>query len=351
MKRSVTIVDIAKHAGVSFKTVSRVLNGAPTVAAELRDRVEQAIRDLDYKPNRAASLLRGGKSHALGLIIGSHTEILHASEPDHHMPSYAADVILGLLQACHAAEHHLVIENISSVDARMSGEMLRRFLDLVKLDGVILVPPLCDIAWVLDLLDNAAIPFARINPGLDLDRGLCFVIDNNKAAHDVGEAILEMGHRRIGFIDGPESHTAQRERKIGFLDIIGSVAGASVEVRQGNFLFASGFEMGHELLALPERPTAIFAANDEMAAGVLAAAIERGIDVPGQLSLVGFGGLAVSTHTWPRIATVRQSTIEIARLAGNSLIERDTRDGVAWDRVVTMPYELVTRQSMAPAVR
>ena len=85
------------------------------------------------------------------------------------MPSYAADVILGLLQACHAAEHHLVIENISSVDARMSGEMLRRFLDLVKLDGVILVPPLCDIAWVLDLLDNVVILVEDDPPDSDPD--------------------------------------------------------------------------------------------------------------------------------------------------------------------------------------
>ena len=100
MKRPVTIIDIANHAGVSFKTVSRVLNGTPTVAGDLRARVEKAMRDLDYKPNRAARLLRGGKAHALGLIVGSQTQaIAQSPEPDRRMPSYAADVILGLLQA------------------------------------------------------------------------------------------------------------------------------------------------------------------------------------------------------------------------------------------------------------
>lgn len=346
MKRPVTIVDIANHAGVSFKTVSRVLNGATTVAEELRAKVEKAMRDLDYKPNRAARLLRGGKAHALGFIVGSQTQIiLNSPEPDRRMPSYAADVILGLLQACHAAEYHLVIENISPADTPETRAMLGRFLDLVKLDGVILVPPLCDTPWVLDLLDSRDIAFARINPGLDLGRALCLVIDNHSAAREVGEAILSHGHRRIGFIEGPRSHAALHERKKGFLDTVSGVAGATVEVRQGNFLFTSGLEKGRELLSLAERPTAIFAANDEMAAGVLAAAIDCGIDVPRQLSLVGFGGLAISEHSWPRIATVSQSTIEIARMAGERLIAHDPKDD--WNEVVTMPYTLVTRQTLA----
>lgn len=348
MKRPVTIIDIANHAGVSFKTVSRVLNGATTVAEDLRTKVEKAMRELDYKPNRAARLLRGGKSHALGLMVGSQTQtILNSPEPDRRMPSYAADVILGLLQACHAAEYHLVIESISAVDAPESQAMLGRFLDLVKLDGVILVPALCDLPWVLDLLDSRDIPFARINPGLDLDRGLCLVIDNNSAGREVGEAILSHGHRRIGFIAGPQSHAALSERKRGFLDTVNGVAGTTVEVRQGNFLFTSGLEKGRELLALANRPTAIFAANDEMAAGVLAAAVDCGIDVPRELSLFGFGGLAISEHSWPRIATVSQPTIEIARIAGERLIARDGALAENWNQVVTMPYELAIRPSLA----
>jgi len=350
LKRAVTIIDIANHAGVSFKTVSRVLNGAPTVAEELRARVEKAMRDLDYKPNRAARLLRGGKAHALGLIVGSQTQaIAQSPEPDRRMPSYAADVILGLLQACHAAEYHLVIENISPGGTPEAQAMLGRFLDLVKLDGVILVPPLCDTPWVLDLLDSRGIACARINPGLDLDRALCLVIDNESAGRDVGEAILSHGHRRIGFIDGPRSHVALGERRAGFLERVRRVAGVTVEVRQGNFLFSSGLEKGRELLSLPDRPTAIFAANDEMAAGVLAAAVDCGIEVPRQLSLVGFGGLAISEHSWPRLATVSQPTIEIARIAGERLITRDGRSGDDWNQVVTMPYELATRQSLARA--
>jgi len=346
LKRSVTIIDIAKRAGVSFKTVSRVLNGATTVAEELRHKVEEAMRELDYKPNRAARLLRGGKAHSLGLVMGSRARFVSSPEPDRRLPSYAADVILGLLQACHPAEYHLVIESVAP-DERDGPAALERFLDLVRLDGVILVPSLCDTRWVLDLLESRGMPFARINPGLDLDRALCLVIDNRSAAREVGEAILAHGHRRIGFIDGPSEHAAQRERKTGLLDAVSKVPGAHVEVRQGNFLFTSGLEKGRELLELDARPTAIFAANDEMAAGVLAAAIDAGIDVPGQLSLVGFGGLAIAEHTWPRITTVSQPTIEIARIAGQKLIAQGGRGSEDWPQLITVPYELTLRQSLA----
>src|SRR3546814_7526876 len=132
---------------------------------------------------------------------------------DLRMPSYGADVILGLLQACRAAEHHLVIESVSAGDADEAQAILERFLDLVTLDGIVLVPPLCDTDWVLDVLESRNLPFARINPGLQLGRGLCLVIDNRNAARQVGEAILSLGHRRIGLIDGPEAHAARTERK------------------------------------------------------------------------------------------------------------------------------------------
>lgn len=350
LKRSVTIIDIAARAGVSFKTVSRVLNGAPTVAEALRRKVEDAMRELDYKPNRAARLLRGGKAHALGFIIGSHNRIIDSPEPDRRMPSYAADVILGLLQACHTAEYHLVIEHLVPTGAEARAT-LERFLDLVPLDGVVLVPPLCDSGWLLDMLESRGMPFARINPGLDLDRALCLVIDNRSAAREVGEAILAHGHRRIGFIDGPDAHTAQRDRKTAFLEAVAKVPGTQVEVRQGNFLFTSGLEKGRELFDLAERPTAIFAANDEMAAGVLAAAVDYGISVPDDLSLVGFGGLAIADHTWPRITTVSQPTIEIARIAGQKLIAQGGQLGADWSQLVTAPYELTVRPSLGPAPR
>src|SRR3546814_11276520 len=114
------------------------------------------------------------------------------------MPSYAAYLILGLLQACRTAENHLVIESVSAGDAGEAQAILERFLDLVKLDGIVLVPPLCDTDWILDVLESRDLPFARINPGLQLGRGLCLVIDNRRAAREVGEAILSFGHRRSG---------------------------------------------------------------------------------------------------------------------------------------------------------
>ncbi|HWU03452.1 MAG TPA: LacI family DNA-binding transcriptional regulator [Novosphingobium sp.] len=343
-----TIIDIAKLAGVSFKTVSRVMNNHPSVGEDYRQRVEAAMAQLNFKPNRAAQLLRGGRSRILGLLVAQGGAIQGLDEGN-RLPSYIADIITGMLQACQASGYHLVTESIDREDAVAGRAWLAACFDDVGFDGLVLMPPLCDLDWMLDALEELSLPYVRMNPGTQLERGLCIVIDNHAAGREIGQMILAQGHRRIGYISGPASHHAHTPRLDGLREAAASVPGAQVLVRQGAFTYNSGLAAGGELLDLPQRPSAIFAANDEMAAGVLAAAFERGLGVPGDVSIVGFGGLLISQSTWPRITTVSQPTIAMARMAANALIATSAKEEPMEEGVIHIAYEVRERQSLGPA--
>ncbi|WP_164852683.1 LacI family DNA-binding transcriptional regulator [Novosphingobium umbonatum] len=341
-----TIIDIAKHAGVSFKTVSRVLNKHPKVGEDYRRKVEQAMEELNFRPNRAAQQLRGGRSSMLGLLV-SDSAAIHKLDEGNRLPSYLADIITGMLQSCQQAGFHLVTENIDSSDAEAGRAWLDDCFDAVSFDGLLLMPPLCDCDWLLDELDARQVRYARMNPGTQLDRGLCLVIDNYAAGREIGAYLLAQGHRRLGYITGPASHFAHTPRLDGLRDAMANVPDTQLQIEQGAFTFDSGLKAGAAMMDSAIPPTAIFAANDEMAAGVLAMAFERGLQVPAQLSIFGFGGLLISQSTWPRISTVSQPTIAMARMAADALIAA-TLEGKEWEaRCVQIDYELKLRQSVA----
>lgn len=341
-----TIIDIAQHAGVSFKTVSRVLNNHPKVGEEYRRKVVASMEALNFKPNRAAQVLRGGKSFVLGLLI-TQGRYIQTLDDANRLPSYIADVVTGMLQACQAKSYHLVIESIDGADPQAGVAWLASCLDDVSFDGLVLMPPLCDKPWLLDALEEMGVHFARMNPGSQLGRGLCLVIDNRRAGAQIGDLLLDHGHRDIGYITGPDSHQAHTPRQAGLREAAARVPDARVTVVPGDFTFDTGQRQARALLTRDPRPTAIFAANDEMAAGVLAAAMELGIAVPADLSIVGFGGLLVSQTTWPRITTVNQPTIHMARLAAEGLIDGFGKPFADMGRVVEIDFELKQRQSVA----
>jgi LacI family transcriptional regulator len=343
----VTIVDIAKHAGVSFKTVSRVINQHPSVGADLRVRVEESMVALDYKPNRAASLLRGGKSYTMGLILGPLTNYIEPTS-GRPIPSYITDVITGLIQSCNRAGYHLLIEPITTNQIEAGVEAVDAMLDDLTLDGVILVPPLCDRMWLLDHLVNRRTPCVRINPGNAHERTISIGFDNEAAGVQVAEYILGKNHNRIGYIAGPEGHGSHDLRWQAFARIMRARPDVVLKTVPGDFMFESGWAGAARLLADGnERPTAIYVANDEMAAGAIAYAISEGIEIPRQLSIIGFGDLAVARQCWPRLTTVRQPTIEISRDAATELINAVINQDFAEGKVVNHPFRLVERDSFA----
>ena len=251
-----TIKDIARHAGVSFKTVSRVINKLPSVNPELRARVEAALAELDYRPNLGARQMGGGRSFSLALLVTSR-ELVGAMDSNHRMPSYVSDVMTGMLQACNREDYHLVIDNVESFECTPGERSLARFIDLVAPDGLVLIPPLSDIDWVLDLAAARGIACARINPGTRLDQGFCIGIDNHAAGREVGELLLARGHRHIGYIGGPASHPAHLGRIEGLRAALADHPGVVIEERPGDFLAETGRIQALDLLSESARPTAI----------------------------------------------------------------------------------------------
>jgi LacI family transcriptional regulator len=335
----VTIKDVAARAGVSAKTVSRVINGEPHVRDAVREAVQRVVAELDYRPNAFARSLSSSRSYLIGLLL------------DDPGSGYAADVQLGALMRCRTKSYHLVVEPLDTHAPGWAAE-LSGSLRALKLDGAILTPPVCDDPRVLDLLEAEGLPYVRISPRGDFARSGLVRMDDHAAAQEMTEQLLALGHREIGFIRGDPNHSASQAREAGYR---AALAAAKVPVRErlvvdGDFSFRSGLSCGNALLGARRRPTAIFASNDDMALGVLMAAIKRGVAVPESLSIVGFDDAPSARLAWPLLTTVRQPKAEMAAAAVDILVDPSYRSGGAKPGYrQVLQYQLVLRESAAAA--
>ncbi|WP_010544069.1 LacI family DNA-binding transcriptional regulator [Sphingomonas elodea] len=337
--KPLTLKDVAARAGVSPKTVSRVINGEAYVRPELRAAVQRVVDELGYRPNAFARELSSSRSFLLGLYF------------DDPSSAYAADLQRGALARCRVLSYHLVVEQVSRDGEGWLAEC-EASLRSMRLGGAILTPPLCDWPELLDLFARMDVPVVRISPGDFPGRTAAVEMDECGAARELTEALIALGHRTIGFIQGNPEHHAAARRLEGFR---AAMAAADLPVSpqhtlQGDFTFRSGLEAGERLLAAADRPSAIFAANDEMALGVLVAAMRAGIAVPDRLSIVGFDDAALARMAWPPLSTVRQPHVEMAAAAIDLLdgIARND-DALGNDRTRRLPYTLVLRDSSGPA--
>ena len=341
-RRRPTIIDIAKRAQVSFKTVSRVLNENLRVDPALRSRVIEAMTELDYHPNLAARSLAGRRGYAIALLIDQ-TELFSEQDANSYFAPYLVDLQAGALLACLEAGYHFFIEPYDPRSPSFPND-LRAQLSKLALDGVVLAPPAADRRELLDALEAWEIPYVRIAPGLDVERAPSVATDEHNGTLAMAEYLLSLGHRRIGFVTGPEAHIAAAIRLVAFRDAVG--ADAELIVHPGDFSFASGMAAGETLLSLPQPPTAIFAANDFMAAGVIAAATRLGLRVPQDVSIAGFDDSAVAHFVWPPLTTVHQPIRAMARAAIEYLVALASGSSTREERV-EFPPTLVVRESTA----
>lgn len=334
MSERSNIRDVAAKAGVAVKTVSRVLNGHPYVSAETRARVEDAMRELDFRPSVAARILSGAKSNQVALIY------------DNHSPYYMFQIQTGCWEYCKENNIRLLAQPVDVADP-LVGDQVRGLVSETQVDGIILSSPVTDCVPVLRALEAMDIPFVRISPGTNHALTSSVFMDDAQAADDMTTYLINAGHRRIGFIKGHRNHMASDDRLFGYrraLDRAG-IAYEPVLVCDGEFDFESGVRAANRLLDLPERPTAIFASNDDMAAGVLAVAHDRGIELPTQLSVAGFDDTTLARTVWPPLTTIHQPMAELARTAAEILI---TGGDITHRR---LPHTLVERASVAPPYR
>ncbi|MDE2410280.1 MAG: LacI family DNA-binding transcriptional regulator [Sphingomonadales bacterium] len=334
MSERANIRDVAARAGVAVKTVSRVLNGHPYVSAEMRDRVEAAMRDLDFRPSIAARILTGAKSNQVALIY------------DNHSPYYMFQIQSGCWAFCKENGIRLLAQPVDVADP-LVGQQVRGLVSETHVDGIILSSPVTDCEAVLRELEGLDIPFVRISPGTNHALTSSVYMDDAQAADDMTTHLINAGHRRIGFIKGHPNHMASDDRLFGYRRALDR-AGIGYEpalVTDGEFDFDSGVAAARMFLAMRERPTAIFAANDDMAAGVLSVAHELGIELPRELSVAGFDDTTLARTVWPPLTTIHQPMAELARTAAEILIA----GGDITHR--RLPHTLVERASVAPPPR
>lgn len=333
-----TITDVAKQAGVSMKTVSRVLNNEPNVAEKTRARVKEIARELRYSPNLAARGLATSKSYLIALIY------------DNPSPNYISHIQRGAIKACREANYHLVVEPMSLTQATFHEEKVKfvqAVLDRLPVDGVILTPPLSDDLAVLDVLKELDIKCVRIAP--KNDNAQPFVgMDDETAAYQMTQHLLSKGHEKIGFIRGHVDHSATSLRQAGFLRAM-SDAGIAVSddlMAQGDFSFESGVEAARTLLGVSEgdRPTAIFASNDDMAAAVISVAGQMGLNVPESLSVCGFDDTPLARIVWPALTTVRQPIYKMGYQAAKELVRKSDE---AAENGRILDFEIKQRDSVS----
>ena len=338
-----TIDDVAQLAGVSIKTVSRVVNHEPNVRESTRTKVDEAILQLNYRPNLSARNLASHRSHLIVLVYDDPTAYEAPSS------GYVVRLQEGMLNACKKTNCDLLIHPCNYRDAGVNSD-LRTLIERTRPDGVVIAAPLSNMTSIVGAIAQTNTPHVRISPGRS-NRGEFSVATNDRAVSaEMTRYLVSLGHNRIAFITGHPKHKAVANRVQGFKDGLKQTGLSFDENRvvKGDSSIASGASCADALLDLPSPPTAIFAANDDMAAGVIRVASRRGIDIPGQLSVAGFDDSALALQIFPAMTTVRQPLAEMAQTAAMALIGED-RDEIMQAGALTIPGTLQVRESTGPA--
>lgn len=318
-----TIIDVAREAGVSYATVSRVVNGKAHVKPDKRERVLQAMARLGYVANQHARSLAGGRSHIVGLLV-----------PDLGT-GYIGEIVRGIDRELERVHYDLMLYTThrrrakeASYASALSGGLA---------DGLLLVLPR-DPAAYLSVLRQRNFPYVLIDHhGIDRT-GPAVGATNWQGAYDATHYLIGLGHRRIGFITGTLDMACSTERLDGYQQALrdADLGVSEAYVRVGDFHQPGGYLCASELLALAEPPTAIFASNDVMAFGVMEAVRERGLHIPSDISIVGFDDIGQAANVHPPLTTVRQPLEEMGRTATRMLIE-----------LIENPQQPITRTELA----
>jgi LacI family transcriptional regulator len=332
-----TIYDVAAMAGVAVKTVSRAINHHPNVSLKTRAKVQQAIAELDYVPSPIARQMRTGESTAIGMLYGDPSS------------GYQSQLNHAMLKACSNARLYMAVELFDESDSDWTAQV-DRFIQRTKVASMVLVPPICDSADVHALLREQGIRSVLISPSQPVPGCNAVCMDDRAAAKQVTRHLIKLGHQRIAHIAGRENHVVTLLRRLGFEDAAvsgGLEPGRTALVREGRFNFKEAMDCTKELLLLPERPTAIFAANDHMAIAAIMMARQMGLRVPEDISVAGFDDTWIGQSIWPSLTTVAQPLEAIATMAVELLQDRSTQAETLSTNHV-LPHEFIVRGSTAP---
>ena len=305
-----TIKDVAKQAGVSIKTVSRVINDEPYVRDSTRQRVLQAIDSLGYVVSQPARRLSSGHSYTIGLIF--HNASWH----------YLQRVLRGVIETTRNQGGYSALLHPCDTNCRDDIQEILNLVNQSMVDGFIFTPPVDNDTELIEKLQQLNVPFVRLTPQ-DRKSPLPYVTATDlQGAFEMTNYLIGLGHHRIGYIHGPVEQRAAHDRFEGYKQALAksNIAFDPNLVQQGNDLFDAGYQAAIQLLELHTHPSAIFCNNDEMAAGAISAISKRGFQIPRDISVAGFDDIPLSHQIWPPLTTVKQPIFEIAETATNHLI-------------------------------
>ncbi len=327
------ITDVAKKAGVSIATVSRVINGNTNVRENTKQTVLKAISDLNFTPNINAQGLQKKITKTIGLIF-----------PD-ASSYYFAEIIRGISSRLRKEGYHIIVA--SSHDEEDEVNTLISLLKSGRVDGMILMmPSIQNVNVFKDSLVHT--PVVYLSTGINTSQSTTVVLDNYQAAKDITEHLIWHGHKRIAFIHGAPRNFDSMERYNGYVD---TMKNHNFEVSKtleshGNFTEASGFKSAMELLNQKVRPTAIFAANDAMAIGTIEAAKRLSLKIPDNIAVVGFDDISTAQYIDPALTTVKVPVYKVGQIVGRSLFNQltDGKKNIIEEKIV-IPLKVLIRKS------
>ena len=334
---NVTIIDVAQAAGVSYATVSRVLNNDRHVKPDTRDRVIRSVTRLGYTVNQQARTLAGGRSHVVGLLV-----------PDLGT-GYIGEIIRGIDEELSAAQYDLMLYTTHRRKTKESSYVAS--LTQGMADGLLLVLPR-DPAEYLSSLRQRHFPYVLIDHQGISEAESAVGAANRQGGYAATKYLVELGHRRIGFVTGTLDLGCSRDRREGHRSALRDL-GVPIDpdlIREGDFEQPRGYTAAMELLDLAQPPTAIFASNDVMAFGVMEAVRVRGLRIPEDVSIVGFDNIPQSAHVSPQLTTIEQPLAEMGRDATRRLLSLIENPDLPLTRV-ELPTKLVVRASTRTLTR
>jgi LacI family transcriptional regulator len=339
----VTLKDVAEAAGVSMMTVSNVLHNRPKVGDEAKDRVLKAIKKLGYVPNRSAQELAGVAYTRFGLL---YTNVRNP---------FIASVFAGSLTAGSRLRADISLQLATLDDAASLRKTIREMVDS-GIEGLVLPSPIAEAASSAFKQKPLPIPAVAIAPGFAVPGMASVRCDERRAAFEVVTMLLDLGHTEIGHIEGPTSQSGCIARLDGYREALEarSIEPRADLVEKSDFTFHEGVRAAEALLARNPQITAIFAANDTLAASVIAAAHRRGIAVPDALSVIGYDDSPTAEHVWPGLTTVHQDfkilTERAVEVLHESVLAWRANSAASLNQDIVLPYEIVRRPSIAKAV-
>ncbi|MFC5468518.1 LacI family DNA-binding transcriptional regulator [Cohnella suwonensis] len=327
------IKDVAKHAGVSVTTVSRVLNGEKYVKDDLKARVQKAIDDLGYSPSHIARSLVRKKTNLIGVIVPDVTS------------SFYSTILSTIEKTASLNDYNLLVCNIIE-DTDKELKYLNVFKEM-RVDGIIVMHEKIN-EEIRELISKLGIPiiFSSVKPA---DQPfISVIIDDYTAAYDATRHLIDLGHPRIGFIGGDMNDvTSGQNRYFGYIHALSDFGIEPIEdhVRFGDYKTRSGYETMKEILACPSRPTAVFAVSDDMAVGAMNCIHDHGLKVPDDISVIGFDGSQLTEQVRPRLTSMEQPILEMGKVTVDKLLEIISGKRAAYKDDVILKHELVVRDS------